>query len=134
MVNIERKVGPGLRFLLRFRVPESELERTYGRIIDAVSACAPDAESDLELAQRTRAIMNEIAPRPLQPIPRGSATCAPREIRAVLSQYSERDREIVNRRYAESQTIEDIAVGLHVREDEVRELLRGVKQRILSRK
>jgi len=105
------------------------LESTYRLIIDAVAARKPDDETDLELAQRTRKTMNVIAPKPQEPISRGSSALSLRKIRDALSQCTEDERKIVRRRYGERQTIEEIAGSLVVKEDYVSDVLRRVKQR-----
>jgi hypothetical protein len=128
---MENKVGTGLRSLLRYRVPEAEVEPTARRILDAVAADIPDNMTDAELVERVRQTMNAIAPRPKEPISRASSPNAIRKIRAVLAQCSGQEREIINRRYEGSQTIEQVAVGLHVGENEVGRVLGRVKERIL---
>lgn len=129
---MENIVGTGLRFLLRHRVPEAEVEPTARRILDAVSAESPDNITDAELVRKVRKAMDEIAPRPEEPISRAPSPNAVRKIRIALDQCSGQEREIANRRYVGSQTIEQVAVGLHVGENEVRDVLGRVRKRFLA--
>jgi hypothetical protein len=128
---MESIVRAGLRSLLRYRVPESEVESTLQRILDAATTDVPDAETGLGLAQRVQVKMDAIAPRPREPIPRGSSKPSPGILREILIRCTASEREVLEQRYQKERTIEEIAPKLRVSEDEVRDVLRRVRQRIL---
>jgi hypothetical protein len=127
----ESTLDAGLRLLLRYRVPESEVESTFQRIIEAVAARTTDSVTDLELAQQVRITMDAIAPRPREPIPRGLSRPSP-ELLSILMQHAGREKEILSRRYEGGPTIEEIAVSLQVSDYHVQDVVRRARRQIFD--
>jgi DNA-directed RNA polymerase specialized sigma24 family protein len=124
------EVGRGLRVLLEFRVPEGQVEPSFQRIVDSVSANAPDGESELELARRVRQTMDAIAPRPREPMPQDPPPEAlVRKILEAVAQCTPAEKEVLRQRYQKEQTFEEIADTLHIAEDQVRSVLRVVRRK-----
>jgi DNA-directed RNA polymerase specialized sigma24 family protein len=122
-------LSPGLRVLLRYRVPSSEVEPTLRRVMDVIDASVPPGPTDQELTALARKVLDLIAPRPLKPV---GLTASPlREFRAALLQCTGIEKEIVHRRYQGRQTIEEIAFSLQVGEDKVYDTLSRLRRRLL---
>ena len=121
-----------MRLLLRYRVPQSQVESIYQRILDVVAIRFRGSLSNERLATAARDTMNEIAPRPARSL-RGSppAGFSLRKIRGELSRCTATEKEILARRYVRLQRIDEIAVSVHATEDTVRGTLRRVRERLL---
>jgi hypothetical protein len=130
--ELEHVLGRGLRVLLRYRVPQSQVDSTCQRILDVVAVRCRGSLSIERLTAAARDTMNEIAPRPAPslrgPPPKGLTLI---KIRGELNQCTATEKEILTRRYARLQRIDEIALSLQTTEDKVRDTLSRVREWLL---
>jgi DNA-directed RNA polymerase specialized sigma24 family protein len=123
-------MGKGLRLLLRFRVPEPEVDAIFHRIIDSLAVHSP--RSSQELVALITQTANEICSRPPRPPQQSAFPGLVRKIREGVERSTEVEREVLTRRYIHEETIETIAISLHLTDDQVRNVLNRMKQRIVA--